>query len=54
MLSKNTFFETRSQPLHGDLFILEKVLGVHVQRMFELSRCLYTVGYMLGQNVREK
>ena len=54
MLSKNTFLETRSQPLHDDLFILEKVLGVHVHRMFELSRCLYTGGYLLGQNVRGK
>ena len=32
------------QPLHDGIFIIEKVRGVHVQRMLEMSRCLYTGG----------
>ena len=28
--------------LHDGLFIFEEVLGVHMQRMLEMSRCLYT------------
>ena len=44
MLTNNTFLETRSQwPLDG-LFFVEKVLGVHVQRMLKMSRGLYTGG----------
>ena len=39
MLSIYAFFlETRIERLHGGLFILEKVLGVYVQRMFEINR----------------
>ena len=42
MLSNNTFLETKIQRLLDDL--IEKELGVHVQRMLEMSRCLYTGG----------
>ena len=41
-LSNKTFLETRIQPLHDDLLALEKVLGMHMQRMLEMSRRLYT------------
>ena len=48
MLSSNTFLETRIQLLYDGVFKFEKVLGMHVQRMLEMSRCLYK------QNVSEK
>ena len=39
MLSNNTFLETRIQRLNGGLFIVvEKGLGLHVQRMLKMSR----------------
>ena len=44
MLSNNTFFETRIQRLFDGFFLVEKGLGVHVQRMFKMSRGLYTGG----------
>ena len=52
-LSNNTFLETRIPPLHDGLLTFEKVLGMHVQRMFEMSRCLYT-GVNFNQNVEGK
>ena len=45
--------ENRIQPLHDGLFTLEKALHMHVQRMLEMSRCLYT-GVNFKQNVGEK
>ena len=45
--------ETKIQLLHDGLFIVEKVPGVLVQRMREMSRCLYTGGNF-KQNVVEK
>ena len=53
MLQCYTFLKTRIQRLHGGVFIVEKVLGVLVQRMLEMSRCLYTGGNF-KQNVVEK
>ena len=53
MLSCNTLLETRIQPLHDGVFIVEKVLGVLVQRMLEMSKCLYTCGNF-KQNVEKK
>ena len=44
---------TRIQPLHDSVFIVEKVLGMLVQRKLEMSRCLYTGGNF-KQNVVEK
>ena len=44
MLSNDTFLETRIQPLLDGLIFVEKGLGVHVQRMLRISRCLYTGG----------
>ena len=38
MLSNNTFLETRIQKLLDGLSFVEKGLGVHVQRMFNMSR----------------
>ena len=38
MLSNNTFLETRIQRLLDGLFFAQKGLGVHVQRMLEMSR----------------
>ena len=53
MLLCSTFLETRIQPLHDGVFIVEKVLGVLVQRMLEMSRCLY-YGGNFKQNVEKK
>ena len=44
MLSNNTFLETRIQRLLDGLIFVEIGLGVHVQRMLEMSRGLYTGG----------
>ena len=44
MLSNNTLLETRIQWLPNGLILVEKVLGVHVQRMLKVSRGLYTGG----------
>ena len=44
MLSNNTLLETRIQRLLDGLIFDEKGLGVHVQRMFKMSRGLYTGG----------
>ena len=44
MLSNDTFWETRIQRLLDGLIFVEKVLGVHVQRMLKMSRGLYTGG----------
>ena len=43
----------KMQPLHDGLFTFEKVLRMHVQRMLEMSRCLYT-GVNFKQNVLKK
>ena len=44
MLSNYTFSETRIQQLLDDLIFVDKELGVHVQRMLNMSRGLYTGG----------
>ena len=44
MLSNHTLLETRIQQLFDGLIFVEKEIGVHVQRMLEMSRCLYTFG----------
>ena len=44
MLSNSTFLETRIQRLLDGLIFVKKGLGVHVQRMLETSRGLYTGG----------
>ena len=44
MLSNNPFLESRIQRLLGGLIFVEKGLGVHVQRMLEMSRCTHTGG----------
>ena len=48
MLSNNTFQETRR--ILDSLIFVEKGPGMHVQRMLEMCRCLYTGGN-LKQNV---
>ena len=42
MLSYNTFLKTGIQHLYAGLFFSEKVLGMLVQLMLEISGCLYT------------
>ena len=44
MAIKNTFLETRIHRLLGGLIFSENKLGVQVQRMFKMSRGLYTDG----------
>ena len=51
--SSNTFLEPRIQPLHDGLSIVEKVLGVRVQHMLEMSRFLYTCG-IFKQSIAKK
>ena len=51
MLSIYADWETRIQRLHDGLFILEKVLGVHVQRMFEMSR--YSLVEILSKSLEK-
>ena len=53
MLSNNTFLETRIQRLLDGIILVEKGLGVHVQRMLKMSRGLYTGGNF-KQNTRKK
>ena len=48
MLSSNTFLETRIQRLLDGLIFFEKGLGVHVQRMFKMSR-VYTLAGILSK-----
>ena len=48
MLSNNTFLETRIQRLHDGLIFVEKGLGMHVQRMFKMSR-VYTLVEILSK-----
>ena len=48
MLSNNTFLETRIQRLLDGLIFVEKVLGVHLQRMLKMSSGLYT-----GRNFKQ-
>ena len=50
MLSDNLFLESRIQRLFDGLIFVENGLGVHVQRMLEMSRCTYTGGNVM-QNV---
>ena len=38
------FLKTRIQRLHDGLIFVKKGIGVHVQHMLEMSRCLYTGG----------
>ena len=44
MLSNNTFLETRIELLLDGLILVEKGLGMHVQRMLKMSRGLYNGG----------
>ena len=53
MLSNNTFLETRIQRLLDGFVFVKKGLGVHVQRMLKMSRCLYTGG-IFKQNTLKK
>ena len=53
MLSNNTFLKTRIQQLFDGLIFVEKGLGMHMQRMLEMGRFLYTGG-SLKQNVWKK
>ena len=53
MLSNNTFLETRIQRLLHGLIFVKRGLGVHVQRMLNISRGLYT-GVNFKQNTWEK
>ena len=46
MLSNNTFLETRIQWLLDGFIFVEKGLGVHMQRMLEMSR-VYTLAEIL-------
>ena len=48
MLSNNTFLETRIQRLLDGLLLIEKGLGVHVQRMLKMSR-VYTLAENLSK-----
>ena len=53
MQSNNTFLETRIQRLHDGLTFLEKGLGVHMQRMFKMSR-VYTQAEVLSKILLKK
>ena len=53
MLSNDTFFETRIQPLFDGLIFVKKGLGVHVQLMLKMSRGVYT-GVNFKQNTWKK
>ena len=53
MLSNDTFLETRIQRLFDSLSFVDEELGVHEQRMLEISRVLYTGGNF-KQHVWEK
>ena len=46
MLSNDTFLETRIQRLLDGLILIEKGLGVQVQRMLKMSR-VYTLAEIL-------
>ena len=48
MQLNNTFLETRIQRLHDGLSFVEKGLGVHMQRMFKMSR-VYTLAEILSK-----
>ena len=50
MLTNNIFVETRIQRLLDGLIFIEKGFGMYMQRMFEMSMCLYT-GRNFKQNV---
>ena len=47
MLSNNILLETIIQRLLDVLFFVEKGLGIHVQRILKMNRCLYTGGNFL-------
>ena len=48
MQLNNAFLETRIQRLHDGLIFVEKGLGVHMQRMFKMSR-VYTLAEILSK-----
>ena len=48
MLSNNTFLETIIQRLLDGLIFVEKVLGMHVQRIYKMSR-VYTLAEILSK-----
>ena len=47
-MCNNTFLKTRIQRLLDGLIFVEKGLGVHVQRMLEMSR-VYTLAEILSK-----
>ena len=48
MLSNNTVWKTRIQRLLDGLIVVEKGLGVHVQRILKMSR-VYTLAEILSK-----
>ena len=48
MLSNNTCLETRIQRLLDGIIFVEKVLGVHMQRLLKMSR-VYTLAEFLSK-----
>ena len=48
MLSNNTLLETRIKHLLDGLIFVEKGIGVHVQRMYKMSR-VYTLAEILSK-----
>ena len=53
MLSCYAFLETKIQPLHYGLFNVEKVFGVLVPHMLEMS-VFYTVAEILSKTLEKK
>ena len=49
MISKYIFLET-VHPLHDGLYAVQIVLGMHVQCMLEMDRCLDTGGNFKQKN----
>ena len=53
MISKYIFLETGVHPLHDGLYAVQIVLGMHVQRMLEMDRCLDTGGNFKQNNAKK-
>ena len=54
MLSNNTFLENRIQRLLDGFNFVEKGLGVHVQRMFKMSRVYTRLSEILSKILVKK